>query len=1087
MSAPGLQSETWLKAIRIFNSELTRDPAKRINIAAQPCGSFEDVHDLALQQYERIEQGKWQVKNIVLRDKFDEFLKSIFTYAKAGDVISQSLQYASLAWGCFRFLLQVAADAATTSTQLLEFLRGVIGIFARVKSYETLRGHQIQRLHDAIAKVLAHVLNFLVRARIYFSRSTLGRYWIAVVRPFDAKFRGIIDMVYKSERIVEQESDLCFKQGQTLEVHAATESRLVLGSKVDEAKSSVVLTMQEQELRRKQKAVREWLHPMGVDGYHRMFQCVPSTCDWILRREEYKHWLTSSQESILWLRGKAGCGKTHLMNRIIHSLQKQETVIFYYVDAKAGGDQQWAITLLRSLTFQLLRMDEGLFSLIFDLHTASGSRTVDSFGDFPNLWGVFHSMVIRTPRLVCIIDALDECQDQSRQRKMMMQNFCDLSENLNGQFKLLVSSRENEADIDEVLENRSRIIEVRPMDVTQDVSKFIQHRLFTTESVHLRESSLEEEVKSAILSTTDGMFLWASLMLEDLEMQESLALVRETLRNPPHRLQTIYERALNHVRCKHPNLVELAKFTLSWLACSFRAMRLQELEVARQIVVGRRQLQTDMKPFNLRRTLKQACGPFVRINTDDTVVISHFSAKEYLLGLGSFLQASAALHGGVGRVCFTHIFLDSPGEVGQQAHIVDLDSSYALWDYAMRYWHAHLLRSPRPQAKEVLELTEFFASPQFRDWIVYYDKACTNAINHTFSLHEMRFILSELRDWICGQNRSLGRSTRVALAKLGDSVRVAFHQHLECVQAINGEDSEDVVRLNWFLARLERDEGHLGQAEALFRKALEQSDRIYGPKNAQSLYARNEYARQLSDGGHHDKAAALFEETLAVLEDEVGAEHELTLRTTDSLAYHYTVQGNDLKAEVLFRRAIAGNEKCLGKLHPNTLTPITSFGFHLSSYGKWEEAEPMLQLALSRTEQAVGERHPYHLTATINLGWLRLLQEKTHEALTLFTSVVQGRERIFGPGHPETCGAERFLALTYIRLGDEKKAKDLYAGPSKEESGGFFVHMFQTKVEFKPERHWEGYEKVYEGALAARARFLETHKQGPPLRVMGQT
>ena len=107
MSTSLLPGETWVKAIQIFNTELTRDPTKRVDLVSQPCASFEEVHGLAVCQRDRIQKGKWKIKNVVLRDKCDGFLEVITAYARIGDVLSQSSQYASLAWGSFKLLLQV--------------------------------------------------------------------------------------------------------------------------------------------------------------------------------------------------------------------------------------------------------------------------------------------------------------------------------------------------------------------------------------------------------------------------------------------------------------------------------------------------------------------------------------------------------------------------------------------------------------------------------------------------------------------------------------------------------------------------------------------------------------------------------------------------------------------------------------------------------------------------------------------------------------------------------------------------------------------------------------------------------------------
>lgn len=51
----------------------------------------------------------------------------------------------------------------------------MIGIFGRTREYEALYMSDSIRLDEAVPQLFAHVLNFLVRARIYFSRSSVGK------------------------------------------------------------------------------------------------------------------------------------------------------------------------------------------------------------------------------------------------------------------------------------------------------------------------------------------------------------------------------------------------------------------------------------------------------------------------------------------------------------------------------------------------------------------------------------------------------------------------------------------------------------------------------------------------------------------------------------------------------------------------------------------------------------------------------------------------------------------------------------------------------------------------------------------------
>ena len=174
--------------------------------------------------------------------------------------------------------------------------------------------------------------------------------------------------------------------------------------------------------------------------------------------------------------------------------------------------------MLRSLVFQLLAVDESLFPLIYDLHTQSGARVIDSFDEFLNLFDVFENMCKTLPGLQCVIDAVDECQDQLFRRKLMMERFRKLLKDSNCGMKSVLTSRDNGADIDEIFEACSHVVDVRPQDVSEDVLAFVRYRISVTDASHLRDSCIGNDIQSTLSLTTDGMFLWASLMLEDLEM-----------------------------------------------------------------------------------------------------------------------------------------------------------------------------------------------------------------------------------------------------------------------------------------------------------------------------------------------------------------------------------------------------------------------------------------------------------------------------------------------------------------------------------------------------------------------------------------
>jgi hypothetical protein len=195
------------------------------------------------------------------------------------------------------------------------------------------------------------------------------------------------------------------------------------------------------------------------------------------------------------------------------------------------------------------------------------------------------------------------------------------------------------------------------------------------------------------------MFLWASLMFKDLEVQKSTAGVRQALRQYARQLQTLYTHSLERICKAHPSLVDLSRFALGWLTDGFRALTVSELNAARQIETGRRTLDTDFRLFDMSRTLKLACGQLIRILPNDIVTLTCFSTKEFFVNqrmtrTPSFLQEEAKVHLDLGVSWANYLFMDAFIAEKHQIYIREIHMSYPLTDYAVMQWHVHLTKSP---------------------------------------------------------------------------------------------------------------------------------------------------------------------------------------------------------------------------------------------------------------------------------------------------------------------------------------------------------------------------------------------------------
>ena len=89
---------------------------------------------------------------------------------------------------------------------------------------------------------------------------------------------------------------------------------------------------------------------------------VPGTGDWVLKNDVYKAWQQTG--GILWIKGRAGCGKSMLINHLSSGARRRaleipgEAVLsHHFVFGKGESLQRSPAGLYRGLLHQILAMD----------------------------------------------------------------------------------------------------------------------------------------------------------------------------------------------------------------------------------------------------------------------------------------------------------------------------------------------------------------------------------------------------------------------------------------------------------------------------------------------------------------------------------------------------------------------------------------------------------------------------------------------------------------------------------------------------------------------------------------------------------
>ena len=276
---------------------------------------------------------------------------------------------------------------------------------------------------------------------------------------------------------------------------------------------------------------------------------IPGTCQWFLQNVRYKHWIEDSCSSLLWVTADPGCGKSVLSKSLIEHEYRNESVgastTCYFFFKDDNPDQKSVTKAICALLHQLLTHCErpGLLKKAVDLFASHGPNMLASF---LILWKLFLSIAQdqEVGEVICILDALDECEEESQEVLIDALNaFHSSTAETNGTLKILVTSRPYK-DIRQRFEKS--VIHLAGEEKSQGIEKDID--LVIRKSVPRISSQLklDPDTKSVLqdklLAKTNRNYLWLHLVLEDVRNEVSERIRqkrwRDSWRSCPQRYMT---------------------------------------------------------------------------------------------------------------------------------------------------------------------------------------------------------------------------------------------------------------------------------------------------------------------------------------------------------------------------------------------------------------------------------------------------------------------------------------------------------------------------------------------------------------------
>lgn len=241
------------------------------------------------------------------------------------------------------------------------------------------------------------------------------------------------------------------------------------------------------------------------------------------------------------------------------------------------------------------------------------------------LWRMLEIVFGQFSSATIIIDALDECNSHEQDRAFLISRLSELTET-HSKFWILVTS----GDLQELTTTTGSgiaEIDIQNVDVQDDILAVVEEIVDQSSKL----STIKEKVVPAVAQGSSGMFLWAKLMLANLETAKNLRSVSAKLEKMPTGLSSMYVRILRDIA--DTLTAEERQFQqkiFSWIVTSFRPLRLSELRIALSITQGNPALAAEDLVLDIRADITKLCGPLVCIREDETIQPIHLSVKEAL-------------------------------------------------------------------------------------------------------------------------------------------------------------------------------------------------------------------------------------------------------------------------------------------------------------------------------------------------------------------------------------------------------------------------------------------------------------------------
>lgn len=357
---------------------------------------------------------------------------------------------------------------------------------------------------------------------------------------------------------------------------------------------------------------------------------------WILENEEYKQWLTGSEDTLLWIKGDPGKGKTMLLAGIITEIEKSSSKSAFYFFCQATEPRlRTATNVLRGLLWSLVRTRPQMIHHVRKEYKKEGKGVFSDSDAWQTLCDILIAILEDGDLVedcVFVIDALDEC---TTDRDQLLRFIVRASTSYKA--KWIVSSR-NWFEIEKRLDGTKKKVrlqlEMNSAAISDAVEKYVIRKVDELDAENSYSASTREEVQKHLLANAEDTFLWVSLVCEELGKPDVMSHhIATVLKSFPAGLERLYKRMVDKINESRDR--DLCKAALAVVGVAYRPLTLAEISSSNSI------LDKLSEDENALLNIVKSCGSLLTIR-GGIVYTVHQSVKDFLRSSHEVMESGLA-------------------------------------------------------------------------------------------------------------------------------------------------------------------------------------------------------------------------------------------------------------------------------------------------------------------------------------------------------------------------------------------------------------------------------------------------------------